>query len=309
MRPVAAIDCGTNSTRLLVVDAHGRTVDRRMRITRLGQGVDAGGRVVPEAVERVTAVLAEYRAAMEEHHVDPADTMLVATSAARDAANRDELFAALRDAAGVEPTLLTGDAEARLSFTGATADLPPGPVPVLVADIGGGSTELVVGTPGEEPHAAVSLDVGSVRLTERWFEADPPGPEALANAIGEVRDALADADVLHPELATAERFLGLAGTVTTVAALDQGLLAYDRDAIHHYDLTREAAEDWFRTMAMATRDERLGNPGLEEARADVIVGGMCVLQAIFRHYDLERCLVSEADILDGVAAAVRSRIG
>jgi exopolyphosphatase/guanosine-5'-triphosphate,3'-diphosphate pyrophosphatase len=308
MRPVAAIDCGTNSTRLLVVDAQGRTLDRRMRITRLGQGVDAGGRIAPEAVERVTAVLGEYRAAMAEHGVDPSDTMLVATSAARDAANRDEVFAALRSAAGVDPTLLTGEAEARLSFAGATADLPPGPVPVLVADIGGGSTELVVGVPGEEPRSAVSLDVGCVRLTERWFEADPPGPEALANAIGEVRDALADADVVHPDLATAERFVGLAGTVTTVAALDQGLPAYDRDAIHHYDLTREAAEDWFRTMAMATREERLGNPGLEEPRADVIVAGMCVLQAIFRHYDLERCLVSESDILDGVAAAARSRL-
>jgi exopolyphosphatase/guanosine-5'-triphosphate,3'-diphosphate pyrophosphatase len=309
MRPSAAIDCGTNSTRLLIVDARGSTVDRRMRITRLGQGVDAGGHIAAAAVVRVADVLREYRTALGEHGVQPEDTRFVATSAARDASNRDEVFAAFEEASGVVPELLTGEAEARLSFAGATADLPEGPTPVMVADIGGGSTELVVGIPGETPTAAISLDVGCVRLTERWFEDDPPGPEALANAIGEVRDALGDADVLHPALATAARLVGLAGTVTTVAALDQGLAAYDRDAIHHYDLTREAAEDWFRTMAMGAREERLGNPGLEEARADVIVGGMCVLQAIFRHYDFDRCLVSEADILDGAVAEVRSRRG
>jgi len=277
-----------------------------MRITRLGQGVDASGRITVEAIGRVVDVLREYRTAMVEHGVRTTDARLFATSAARDAANRDELFTALGDAVGVEPELLAGEAEARLSFLGATADLAPGPGPVLVVDIGGGSTELVVGDPGHEPIDATSLDVGCVRLSERWFEADPPGPEALANAIGEVRDALADSDVLHPALATAERFVGVAGTITTVAALDQGLVDYDRDAIHHYDLSREAAEDWFRTMAMSGREDRLGNPGLEEARADVIVGGMCVLQAIFRHYDLDRCLVSEADILDGVAASLRS---
>lgn len=306
MRPVAVIDCGTNSTRLLVVAADGRTVDRRMRITRLGQGVDATGRVDPGAVRRVADVLREYRAAIDAHGVRPEDSALVATSAARDAANRLELFDALEAAAGLRPRLLSGAEEAAHSFTGATASLPPAPAPVLVVDIGGGSTELVVGTPGCPPDDAVSLDVGSVRTTERWFEADPPGPEALANALGEVRDALEDADVEHPLLASAERFIGLAGTVTTVAALDQGLVEYDREAIHHYELTREASEDWFRTMAMGTRDERLGNPGLEEARADVIVGGMCILQAVFRHYDFACCTVSEADILDGVAAALRS---
>jgi exopolyphosphatase/guanosine-5'-triphosphate,3'-diphosphate pyrophosphatase len=244
---------------------------------------------------------------MDEHGVDAADALLVATSAARDASNRDEVFDAFAAACGVRPTLLSGEEEARLSFAGATADLPPGPAPVLVADIGGGSTELVVGVPGEEPLAAVSLDVGCVRTTERWFEADPPGPEALSNAISEVRDLLADADAQHPDLATAERFIGLAGTVSAVARLEQGLAEYDRARVHHFDLTREAAEDWFRTMAMGDREDRLGNPGLEEERADVIVGGMCILQAIFRHYDLDRCLVSESDILDGAARQARLR--
>jgi exopolyphosphatase/guanosine-5'-triphosphate,3'-diphosphate pyrophosphatase len=244
---------------------------------------------------------------MREHGVDPADAMLVATSAARDAANRDDVLAAFEAACGVRPALLSGDEEARYSFAGATADLPPGSTPVLVADIGGGSTELVVGVPGEEPLAAVSLDVGCVRTTERWFDADPPGPEALSNALAEVRDLLADADVLHPALATAERFVGLAGTVSAVAQLEQGLAEYDRDMVHHFVISRDVAEDWFRTMAMGTRDERLGNPGLEEGRADVIVGGMCILQAIFRYYDHDSCLVSEADILDGVAAAARRR--
>ena len=303
MGAVAAVDCGTNSTRLLVVDADGRTLERLTSITRLGQGVDADRRLRPEAVARVAAVLGDFRQVLERHGVER--VRATATSAARDAANAEELFDAAEAALGTRPELLGGLDEARLSFNGATADLPVGGPPLLVADIGGGSTELVVGVPGDEPLGSISLELGCVRLTERWFEHDPPQPEELANALGEVRDLLEDADRQVPELASAERLIGLAGTVSTVAALDLGLATYDSEKIHHHLLERAAIEDWFRTMAMGEREDRLGNPGLEEGRADVIVGGLCVLVALLRHRGLDSCLVSEADILDGLCASLR----
>ena len=303
MGAVAAVDCGTNSTRLLVVDADGRPVERLMRITRLGAGVDADRRLRPDAIDRVVTVLREFRDVLERHGVER--VRATATSAARDAVNADELFDAAEAGLGTRPELLPGLEEARLSFLGATAGLPPGGAPLLVADIGGGSTELVVGVPGEEPLGAVSLDVGCVRLTERWIEHDPAWPEELANALGEVRDLLEDADRQVPALASAERLVGLAGTVSTVAALDLGLAEHDGDKVHHHLLDRATIEDWFRTMAMGDRDDRLGNPGLEEGRADVIVGGMCALVAILRHRGLDSCLVSESDILDGLCASLR----
>ncbi len=309
MGAVAAIDCGTNSTRLLIVDGDGRPVERLMRITRLGQGVAAGRRLHPDAIARVIAVLHEFRQVLDRHGVER--VRVAATSAARDATNRDELFDAAEAALGTRPELLDGLEEARLSFRGATAELTGrggAPAePLLVADIGGGSTELVVGVPGEEPLGAVSLDVGCVRLTERWIEHDPARPDELANALGEVRDLLEDADRQVPELADAGNLIGLAGTVSTVAALDLGLGRYDRDRVHHHLLSRHVVEDWFRTMAMGDRDERLGNPGLEEGRVDVIVGGLCVLVAILRHRGLDSCLASESDILDGICRSLAGR--
>jgi len=276
-----------------------------MRITRLGQGVDAGRRIQPDAIARVVAVLAEFRQVLDRHGVDRVRAS--ATSAARDATNRDELFDAAEAVLGVRPELLDGLEEARLSFVGATAGLSAGGGPLLVADIGGGSTELVVGVAGEEPLGAVSLDVGCVRLTERWIEHDPAEPDELANALGEVRDLLEDAERQVPALAEAERLVGLAGTVSTVASLDLGLAAYDRDQVHHHLLERDVIEDWFRTMAMGDRDDRLGNPGLEEGRADVIVGGLCILVSILRHQGFGSCLASESDILDGLCLSLAAR--
>jgi len=301
---VAAVDCGTNSTRLLVVDGDGRPLERLMRITRLGQGVDAGRRLHPDAIARVVAVLREFRQVLDGHGVER--VRVTATSAARDAANRAELFDAAEGALGVRPELLAGLEEARLSFLGATADLPAGGPPLLVADIGGGSTELVIGVPGEEPIGAISLDIGCVRLTERWIENDPAGPDELANALGEVRDSLEDADRQVPALSEATDLIGLAGTVSTVAALDLGLATYERDKVHHHRLERAVVEDWFRTMAMGDREDRLGNPGLEEGRADVIVGGLCVLVGIIRHRGFGSCL-AESDILDGLCLSMSGR--
>ena len=296
---VAAIDCGTNSTRLLVSE-DGRTVERLMRITRLGQDVDATGRLAPEAVERTSAVLAEYRAVMDRHCVER--LRMTATSAARDADNRDEFFTAAEAIVGACPELLSGSEEGRLSFIGATADLSVEDGPFLVVDIGGGSTEFAVGTADCE--GSVSIDIGCVRLTEKFLQHDPPHPDELSGCLSVVQTYLDDVSRELPAVLEAKTFVGLAGTVSTVAAVDLGLGDYDRDAIHHLELSHDAVEDVVRTLATETRAQRLENPGLEAARADVIVGGCCILVKLMRHYGLSTCLVSEADILDGLVSTI-----
>jgi exopolyphosphatase / guanosine-5'-triphosphate,3'-diphosphate pyrophosphatase len=305
---LGAVDIGTNSVRVLVAEATGTSpreaqlapVERLMRITRLGQGVDANRSLAPEAIERTVTVLREYRRVLDDLGAER--VRATATSAARDAANRDEFFAAATDALGVEPELLTGEEEAGLSFLGATADLHE-PGPYLVVDIGGGSTELVVGT--DEPTALTSIDIGCVRVTEQFLESDPPAPEELSAAVSVVRDHLADVAREIPAVRDARTFVGLAGTVTTIAAVEQGLPAYDPERIHHFRLTRAAAEDVFRTLALEPAEQRRTNPGLEAERVDVIVGGAIVLVTLMRTFDLDECLVSEADILDGL---VRSQV-
>ncbi len=308
---VASIDLGTNSTRLLIAEAgvDGAplvTADRQMRITRLGQGVDRSGALAPDAIERTIAALTAYRAAMDEAGVSSGRVRMTATSACRDASNRDRLFDAAEAAVGVRPELLSGEEEAALSFRGATADLDPELGPFLVFDLGGGSTEFVVGTSGPEGRieGAMSLDVGCVRLTERFFDRDPPAPEDLSAAISYTDAWLEDVVLQMPSSLTATTVVGLAGTVSTVAAVELGLAVYDRDQLHHFTLTREAAEDVFRTLATESRADRICNPGLEEARADVIVGGCCALVAIFRRLGLSEILTSEADILDGLALSL-----
>lgn len=302
MSLLAGIDCGTNSTRLLVADGSGSTVKRLMRITRLGQGVDATGRLAEEAVARTVAILEEYRKVLDQHGVER--VRMTATSAARDASNRDDFFDAATAAVGVAPELLGGDEEARLSFLGATSDLDADDGPFLVVDIGGGSTEFAVGSSGE-PDGVLSTDIGCVRLTEKFLHSDPPAPEELSQAFDVVRGHLDDVARVIPSVAEVRRFVGLAGTVTTMAAVELGLADYDRDRIHHFVLTRAAAEDVFRTLATESRRQRLFNPGLEEARADVIVGGAIIVTAIMRYFEFAECLVSEADILDGLVLSLR----
>jgi exopolyphosphatase/guanosine-5'-triphosphate,3'-diphosphate pyrophosphatase len=305
---VAAVDIGTNSTRLLVAERGVEglplaTIERLMRITRLGEGVDGSGSLGAAAMDRTVTVLQEYRQVMDDLGVEPGRVRMTATSASRDASNREVFFDAAEEAVGTRPELLSGTSEAELSFRGATADLDPASGPFLVFDLGGGSTEFVYGTTGPDGSidGSLSLDIGCVRLTERFVSADPPAPEDLTAAIS-YTDAWLD-DVLRglPDASSAATVIGLAGTVSTVAAVELGLATYDRDAIHHFTLTHAAAEDVFRTLATEPRVDRIHNPGLEEARADVIVGGCCALVAIFRGLGLEEILVSEADILDGLA--------
>jgi exopolyphosphatase / guanosine-5'-triphosphate,3'-diphosphate pyrophosphatase len=303
MTVIASVDIGTNSTRVLVgrpTAAGLEVLDRRNTITRLGQGVGASGRLAPEAVERTLDCLRGYREILDRHGVER--VRVAATSASRDAANRDEFFGAVETLIGARPELLSGDEEGRLSFRGATGELDPAIGPFLVVDIGGGSTEFIVGT--DRVEGVMSVDIGCVRLTEKFLHHDPPEPEELSACIS-LTDAYLD-DVVReiPAAAEARTLVGLAGTVTTVAAVEIGLEVYDRDRIHHFHLTREAAEDVFRTLATESRADRVHNPGLEEARADVIVGGCCVLVALFRHLGFDEMIVSESDILDGLALSL-----
>ena len=305
MSRVGAVDIGTNSIRLLVADVEGgpdgtlTTLDRRMRITRLGQSVDATHRLAPEAVERTLAVLGDYGEALRAAGVRA--TRATATSAARDATNRDEFFAEATEALGTTPELLSGEEEGSLSFHGATAGLRDEPPPYLVVDIGGGSTEFAVGT--TSPDASISVDVGCVRITEAYLRSDPPTAEELSQAVSVVRDEVSEVARTLPGLDGVKTAVGLAGTITTVAAVEQGV-PYSREAIHGFRLSRQAAEDVFRTVALESSAQRRHNPGLEPARVDTIVGGAVVLVAVLRGLELDELLVSEDDILDGLARSV-----
>jgi exopolyphosphatase / guanosine-5'-triphosphate,3'-diphosphate pyrophosphatase len=303
MSPIASLDLGTNSTRLLVArptDGKLDILDRRNTITRLGQGVGASGRLAPEAIERTLDRLRGYREILDRHGVER--VRVAATSASRDAANREEFFDAVEELIGTRPELLSGDEEGRLSFRGATGELDPATGPFLVVDIGGGSTELIVGT--ERVEGVMSVDIGCVRLTEKFLLHDPPQPEELTACISLSEAYLDDVVREIPAVGEARTLVGLAGTITTVAAVEIGLETYDRDRIHHFHLTRGAAEDVFRTLATESRADRIHNPGLEEARADVIVAGCCVLVAVFRHFGFDEMIVSESDILDGLALSL-----
>ncbi|MDQ2728033.1 MAG: Ppx/GppA family phosphatase [Actinomycetota bacterium] len=306
---VAAVDCGTNSTRLLIVGGDGETVTRRMEITRLGQGVAATGRLAQEAVDRTIGVLLGYRRLMDDLGVHR--VRITATSAARDASNRADFFAAVEAAVGSVPELLTGDEEGRLSFAGATADLDADLGPFLVADIGGGSTELVAG-PSAEPGAdrfsvagVRSLDVGCVRLTETYLPSDPPGPDEVEAARSAVTVLVRGALEAVPALARPATFIGLAGTVSAMTRLQQGLDVYDRDRVHHAWLDKGTVDQLLAGLAAETVEQRRRRRGMEAERADVIVGGAIVLAELMALTGAGRCLVSESDILDGLAMSLR----
>jgi exopolyphosphatase/guanosine-5'-triphosphate,3'-diphosphate pyrophosphatase len=288
---------GTNSIRLLVADPQdgGLTeIARDMVITRLGAGMDRTGRFDPEALERTLRVLERY--VRRARALGAGRIRVGATSAARDAENRD-LVKEVERIAGEPPEILTGEREGALSFLGATAGLDAKP-PILVFDIGGGSTELVVGD--GEARAMVSVDLGSVRAHERVAPADPPTPEDLARLDALVDEGLAEAEAALPvgEVATP---IGVAGTTTTVQALALGLERYDPDRIHGSELTLPAAEQVAARLAGMTVAERAALPVMAPGREDVIVAGTRILVGILRRWGFERCLVSERDILDGLA--------
>ena len=302
---VAAIDIGTNSTRLLVADvgteadAPVASVERHTRITRLGQGVHESRELHPDAIERTVAALREYRARIDTTGAER--VRMTATSASRDATNRDVFFDAAEAVIGVRPELISGEEEGALTFTGATAGLDQ-PGPYLVFDVGGGSTELIVGT--DRPDGLLSVDIGCVRLTEAYLHGDPPTAEELSQAVSVVRDHLLDVSRELPATAGAKTLIGCAGTIWTMAAIELGVDASESERIHHFRLTRAAAEDVFRTLATEPVAQRRHNPGLEPGRVDVIVGGAIVVVSVMRHFHFDELLVSEADILDGLARSL-----
>lgn len=297
---VAAIDCGTNSIRLLVAnigEAGAQELRRDMQVVRLGQGVDATGRFADEAIARTFTACDEYAAACRELGVER--VRFVATSATRDAANRDLFMDGVQERFGVRPDVISGDEEAALSFAGATRELlGHAPTPFLVVDIGGGSTEFVLGN--ESPRAARSVDIGCVRMTERHAFSGRPGGQQVADAIADIDAAIALAREVVP-LQQAATFVAVAGSATTVAAMALGLAAYDRDAIHGTVLTRaqvRAVSDAFISM---DRTERASLPFMHPGRVDVIPAGALILHRIMEVADIAEVRISEHDILDGIA--------
>jgi exopolyphosphatase/guanosine-5'-triphosphate,3'-diphosphate pyrophosphatase len=313
---VAAIDCGTNSIRLLVADADPETgelvdLDRRMTIVRLGQGVDRTGRLAPEALERTFAACHEYAAIIKEHGAER--VRFVATSASRDAENREDFVRGVLDILGVEPEVISGDQEAEFSFTGATKELTGREdlaKPFLVVDIGGGSTEFVVGD--DHVRGARSVDIGCVRMTERHLVrdgvvTDPPAPEQIEAIRADIEAALDLAEHSVP-LREAHTLVGLAGSVTTISAIAQDLPEYDSEAIHHsrvsYDRVREITD----RLLASTHAERAAIPSMHPGRVDVIGAGALVLLSIMERIGASEVVVSEHDILDGIAYKVAEEI-
>jgi exopolyphosphatase / guanosine-5'-triphosphate,3'-diphosphate pyrophosphatase len=305
---VAAVDCGTNSLRLLVADldpadvngAGRRLIDvaRRMEIVRLGQGVDQTGRLAPEALDRMAVVLTEYAGVIARSGASA--IRMVATSATRDADNSAEFVRRVKEILGVAPEVLTGDAEARLSFAGATAELNRDGAPYLVADIGGGSTELVLGSPGDPAPRAISVNVGCVRLTERHLRGDPPDERELAAASADIDAALDTAERAVPA-AEARTLVGLAGSVATVVAIALGLPEYDSARIHHARVSAARVHAVTANLLGQTRAERATIGVMHPGRVDVIGGGALVLDRIMTRFGFAEVLASEHDILDGIA--------
>jgi len=307
----AAIDCGTNSIRLLIADVSDgqlRDVHRETRIVRLGQGVDATGQFAPEAIARTRAALADYASLLSRHGVRR--VRMVATSAARDVTNRADFFAMTAEVLGaVIPgavaEVITGTDEAALSFCGAVDELNSASAPFVVVDLGGGSTEVVLGE--RDVEASFSADIGCVRLTERCLHSDPPTAVEIAAARDEVREGLGDALLAVP-VERARTWVGVAGTMTTLSALAQQMTTYDADAIH---LSRVGFGDLLRVcdeLIAMTRQQRASLGPMHEGRVDVIGGGAIIVEELAHALEdragIDELVVSEHDILDGIALSI-----
>jgi exopolyphosphatase/guanosine-5'-triphosphate,3'-diphosphate pyrophosphatase len=307
---VAAVDCGTNSVRLLIadVDQHSRQlteVQRVMRIVRLGEGVDATGRLSTEALQRTFAAIDDYRRLIDNHNVEA--VRVVATSATRDAANRADFVNGMRERLGVEPEVISGADEAKLSFIGATqnlADAAQTP-PYLVIDIGGGSTEFVMGEPDREPTHFTSVDIGCVRMTERHFVTDPPYPAEVSTARDDIDAAIKQVAQTMP-LRKARTLVGVGGSVTTVAALAFGMWEYDAERINGSMLAAADVHRVCEELLYSAHEKRAANPVIHPGRVDVIAAGALVLSAVVAYTGVADVLVSEFDILDGIALSIAS---
>lgn len=300
MRKVAAVDCGTNTLRLLVASraGDGTLVEhaRSLTFVGLGQGVDATRRLHPEAIERAFRACEEYAQIITEQQVD--EIRFVATSAARDASNRDEFFDGVRVRLGVEPELISGDEEAQLSFSGALSGVPVQADPVLVMDSGGGSTELVLGTREGQITASISLDVGSRRVRERFLHSDPPTEEEISAARAFVRRLLSDSGL---DLESVRTFIGVAGTITSMSAVAQGLAVYDRTKVHRSTMDRETVERVSDRLLSLTEAQVAALGSVSAERAHVLCAGALIVDMVARRVGSATLIVSESDILDGIA--------
>jgi exopolyphosphatase/guanosine-5'-triphosphate,3'-diphosphate pyrophosphatase len=305
---VAAIDCGTNSIRVLVADVGGGTVSdvhREMRIVRLGQGVDATGRLAPDALERTRLALADYAAFARR--AGAKRLRMVATSATRDAANREEFFAMVRRTLGADAEVITGDEEARLSFTGAVGGLDPADGPFLIVDVGGGSTEVVLGHwdgVRADVTAARSVNIGCVRITERHLRGDPPTADEISAAEQFAAETLQQAFAEVP-VETARTWVGVAGTVTTLSAIAQQLPAYDPGRTHLSRLSMQQVRATAEHLLASTHQQRAANPVIHPGRVDVIAGGALIVRVLAEELHtragISELVISEHDILDGIA--------
>ena len=307
--PVAALDCGTNSLRLLIAEVDGphlRDLVRRTQIVRLGQGVDATGALDPAALERTRAVLVDYAALIDDNAIAPHQIKMGATSAIRDASNRSTFEDLVRETVGIEPDIISGETEAGLSFAGATRELVHGtdggpPPPYLVVDIGGGSTELVIGSHAAE-HAR-SIDIGAVRLTERHLTSAPATPEAVAALVGDV-DAALDTVADAVPLREARSVVCVAGTATTVAAISLQMKDYQPALIHHAFVSTDAVREIADRLLASTVDEIRALPAVHPRRADVLTAGAVILRTVLQRAGAAGYRASEHDILDGIAWSV-----
>lgn len=301
---LAAFDCGSNSTRLLIADADAHALKREMNITRLSEGVDASGALLAEAMERTFEVLRSYRRDCDAAGVS--NGLLVATSAVRDASNGAAFLSTAEEICGCPARILQGQEEAAFSYEGALGDLKEIDVPTMIVDIGGGSTELAVTLEGRL--VSYSMQLGCVRVTERALGRGIVTAASDA-ATREMIDAQLDAAfTAQPELSRVVggvRLVGLAGTVATLAQLDAGLTIYDRDVVHHRVLSRATVQHWRKVLAGETPEQRLGHPGMVAGREDVLVAGLYVLDAVMECFGVDWLISSESDILDGIVASLR----
>lgn len=302
MTRVAAIDCGTNSIRLLIAEPNGAggltDLERRLEVVRLGQGVDASGAFHPDALQRTFAAVDEYAESIKKADVPVEKVHFVATSATRDVKNRDSFFAGVKERLGVVPDVISGEIEARLSFYGALSRVTPEGEPVLIMDIGGGSTELITGSAAGTLHSAISLDVGSVRVTERFLKQNPVADDDLAGAEEYVDDLLAGSGLDFSSIGT---WIGVAGTVTTLAGVYLELEHYDRERVHGAVIPLPAIAELLHQLARMTVAEIRALPSMHPGRADVITGGALIEARVAARLNVQDLIVSESDILDGIA--------
>jgi exopolyphosphatase / guanosine-5'-triphosphate,3'-diphosphate pyrophosphatase len=305
MSRVAAIDCGTNSIRLLIAEPDGsgglKDLERRLEVVRLGQGVDASGEFHPDALQRTFAAVDQYAELIKKADVKTEKVHFVATSATRDVKNRETFFAGVQERLGVTPDVISGEAEARLSFIGALSRVTPEGEPVLVMDIGGGSTELITGSAAGDMHSAISIDIGSVRVTERFLKQNPVPNDDLERATSYVDDLLAGSGVDFASIGT---WIGVAGTVTTLAGVYLELEHYDRERVHGAVIPLPSVQQLLHRLAGMTVDEIRALPSMHPGRADVITGGALVETRVAARLQVADLIVSESDILDGIALGI-----